>query len=73
MSDIVKVGLTINLYLKWTTSYLYYHLSFSVGMSDLCSPMIILLDDEADAFWAFERLMRRLVLSPCICLFIYFF
>ncbi|KAF7833869.1 TBC1 domain family member 15-like [Senna tora] len=30
------------------------------GMSDLCSPMIILLDDEADAFWCFERLMRRL-------------
>lgn len=32
-------------------------------MSDLCSPMIILLDDEADSFWVFERLMRRLVLS----------
>jgi hypothetical protein len=31
------------------------------GMSDLCSPMIILLEDEADAFWCFERLMRRLV------------
>lgn len=30
------------------------------GMSDLCSPMIILLDDEADSFWCFERLMRRL-------------
>ncbi|KAJ6802941.1 TBC1 domain family member 17-like [Iris pallida] len=30
------------------------------GMSDLCSPMIILLQDEADAFWCFERLMRRL-------------
>ncbi|KAJ3670409.1 hypothetical protein LUZ60_010733 [Juncus effusus] len=30
------------------------------GMSDLCSPMIILLEDEADAFWVFERLMRRL-------------
>ncbi|OAY67284.1 TBC1 domain family member 15-like [Ananas comosus] len=30
------------------------------GMSDLCSPMIVLLDDEADAFWCFERLMRRL-------------
>ncbi|KHN47861.1 hypothetical protein glysoja_036605 [Glycine soja] len=29
-------------------------------MSDLCSPMIILLNDEADAFWCFERLMRRL-------------
>lgn len=31
------------------------------GMSDLCSPMIMLLEDEADAFWCFERLMRRLV------------
>ncbi|XP_039130031.1 TBC1 domain family member 15-like [Dioscorea cayenensis subsp. rotundata] len=30
------------------------------GMSDLCSPMIILLEDEADSFWCFERLMRRL-------------
>ncbi|KAL2943794.1 GTPase-activating protein gyp7 [Bienertia sinuspersici] len=30
------------------------------GMSDLCSPMIILLDNEADSFWCFERLMRRL-------------
>ncbi|KAL1325380.1 hypothetical protein HN51_035445 [Arachis hypogaea] len=30
------------------------------GMSDLCSPMIMLLSDEADAFWCFERLMRRL-------------
>ncbi|KAL0916920.1 hypothetical protein M5K25_014474 [Dendrobium thyrsiflorum] len=30
------------------------------GMSDLCSPMIMLLQDEADAFWCFERLMRRL-------------
>jgi hypothetical protein len=33
------------------------------GMSDLCSPMIMLLEDEADAFWCFERLMRRLVPS----------
>ncbi|CAL9155995.1 unnamed protein product [Musa hybrid cultivar] len=30
------------------------------GMSDLCSPIIILLEDEADAFWCFERLMRKL-------------
>ncbi|CAL9103907.1 unnamed protein product, partial [Musa textilis] len=30
------------------------------GMSDLCSPLIILLEDEADAFWCFERLMRKL-------------
>ncbi|PKI55879.1 hypothetical protein CRG98_023760, partial [Punica granatum] len=32
----------------------------ATGMSDLCSPMIMLLEDEADAFWCFERLMRRL-------------
>lgn len=31
------------------------------GMSDLCSPMIMLLDNEADAFWCFERLMKKLV------------
>uniref|UniRef100_A0A0D3EFI4 Rab-GAP TBC domain-containing protein n=1 Tax=Brassica oleracea var. oleracea TaxID=109376 RepID=A0A0D3EFI4_BRAOL len=30
------------------------------GMSDLCSPMIVLLEDEADSFFCFERLMRRL-------------
>ncbi|KAK2380941.1 hypothetical protein P8452_37066 [Trifolium repens] len=33
---------------------------YGQGMSDLCSPMIILLNDEADSFWCFERLMRRL-------------
>ncbi|KAI4333820.1 hypothetical protein L6164_018581 [Bauhinia variegata] len=33
---------------------------YGQGMSDLCSPMIMLLEDEADAFWCFERLMRRL-------------
>ncbi|GAB2298569.1 hypothetical protein Dimus_032637 [Dionaea muscipula] len=30
------------------------------GMNDICSPMIILLENEADAFWCFERAMRRL-------------
>lgn len=33
---------------------------YGQGMSDLCSTMVILLEDEADAFWCFERLMRRL-------------
>lgn len=35
-------------------------IGYCQGMSDLCSPMIVLLNDEADAFWCFERLMRRL-------------
>ncbi|XP_054779579.1 GTPase-activating protein GYP7-like isoform X2 [Prosopis cineraria] len=30
------------------------------GMNDICSPMVILLEDEADSFWCFERAMRRL-------------
>ncbi|KAK4744287.1 hypothetical protein SAY87_010599 [Trapa incisa] len=30
------------------------------GMNDICSPMAILLENEADAFWCFERAMRRL-------------
>ncbi|XP_020539280.1 TBC1 domain family member 15 isoform X2 [Jatropha curcas] len=31
------------------------------GMNDICSPMVILLENEADAFWCFHRAMRRLV------------
>ncbi|KAK6259936.1 hypothetical protein SCA6_014410 [Theobroma cacao] len=30
------------------------------GMNDICSPMVILLENEADAFWCFERAMRKL-------------
>ncbi|XP_038996416.1 TBC1 domain family member 15-like [Hibiscus syriacus] len=30
------------------------------GMNDICSPMVILFENEADAFWCFERAMRRL-------------
>lgn len=38
-------------------------------MNDICSPMVILLDDEADAFWCFERAMRRLVfLLSILCI-----
>uniref|UniRef100_A0A7N0TNT5 Rab-GAP TBC domain-containing protein n=2 Tax=Kalanchoe fedtschenkoi TaxID=63787 RepID=A0A7N0TNT5_KALFE len=29
------------------------------GMSDICSPIAILLENEADAFWCFERAMRK--------------
>ncbi|KAI4301073.1 hypothetical protein L6164_034389 [Bauhinia variegata] len=30
------------------------------GMNDICSPMVILLENEADSFWCFERAMRRM-------------
>ncbi|KAF8643989.1 hypothetical protein HU200_066629 [Digitaria exilis] len=41
-------------------SWIDKEVGYCQGMSDLCSPMIVLLNDEADAFWCFERLMRRL-------------
>ncbi|KAK7312892.1 hypothetical protein VNO77_37122 [Canavalia gladiata] len=53
-----------NLAKLWDILAVYARMDTDVGycqgMSDLCSPMIILLNDEADAFWCFERLMRRL-------------
>lgn len=31
------------------------------GMSDLLSPFVVLFDDDADAFWCFESLLKRVV------------
>lgn len=33
------------------------------GMSDLLSPFVVLFEDNADAFWCFEMLLRRMVLE----------
>ncbi|CAI8617546.1 unnamed protein product [Vicia faba] len=69
--DVIRTDRTLVFYEKkenlsklWDILAVYARIDTDVGygqgMSDLCSPMIILLDDEADAFWCFERLMRRL-------------
>ncbi|XP_020228606.1 TBC1 domain family member 15 isoform X1 [Cajanus cajan] len=69
--DVVRTDRTLVFYEKkenlsklWDILSVYSRIDSDVGygqgMSDLCSPMIILLNDEADAFWCFERLMRRL-------------
>ncbi|AES66904.1 putative Rab-GTPase-TBC domain-containing protein [Medicago truncatula] len=69
--DVVRTDRTLVFYEKqenlsklWDILAVYAwidkEVGYGQGMSDLCSPMIILLDDEADAFWCFERLMRRL-------------
>ncbi|KAK2984812.1 hypothetical protein RJ640_004637, partial [Escallonia rubra] len=69
--DVVRTDRTLVFYEKkenlsklWDILAVYAWFDADVGycqgMSDLCSPMIILLEDEADAFWCFERLMRRL-------------
>lgn len=59
---------------EWTNAKFLFSLiaqskiQFWAGMSDLCSPISILLENEADAFWCFERLMRRLVcIHPPFC------
>ncbi|GMJ10295.1 hypothetical protein like AT4G27100 [Hibiscus trionum] len=62
--DLVFYEKQENLSKLWDILSVYAWIDIDVGycqgMSDLCSPMIILLEDEADAFWCFERLMRRL-------------
>ncbi|XP_039034227.1 TBC1 domain family member 15-like isoform X2 [Hibiscus syriacus] len=69
--DVIRTDRTLVFYEKqenlsklWNILSVYSWIDTDVGygqgMSDLCSPMIILLEDEADAFWCFEHLMRRL-------------
>ncbi|KAL4580190.1 hypothetical protein LXL04_016372 [Taraxacum kok-saghyz] len=69
--DVVRTDRTLVFYEKqenlaklWDVLAVYAwfdkDVGYGQGMSDLCSPMIMLLEDEADAFWCFERLMRRL-------------
>ncbi|KDP39069.1 hypothetical protein JCGZ_00826 [Jatropha curcas] len=69
--DVVRTDRTLVFYEKqenlsklWDILAVYAWIDTDVGycqgMSDLCSPMIMLLDHEGDAFWCFERLMRRL-------------
>ncbi|XP_021685874.2 GTPase-activating protein gyp7 isoform X3 [Hevea brasiliensis] len=71
--DVVRTDRTLVFYEKqenlsklWDILAVYAWIDTDVGycqgMSDLCSPMIMLLEDEADAFWCFERLMRRLMM-----------
>ncbi|RWW41365.1 hypothetical protein BHE74_00053152, partial [Ensete ventricosum] len=42
-------------------SWIDKEIGYCQGMSDLCSPIIIVIENEADAFWCFEHLMRRVV------------
>ncbi|PKA60592.1 hypothetical protein AXF42_Ash019485 [Apostasia shenzhenica] len=41
-------------------SWIDKDIGYCQGMTDLCSPITILIENEADAFWCFERLMRRM-------------
>ncbi|KAI4349374.1 hypothetical protein L6164_009966 [Bauhinia variegata] len=41
-------------------AWLEAEIGYVQGMNDICSPMVILLENEADSFWCFERAMRRM-------------
>ncbi|KAE9589916.1 putative Rab-GTPase-TBC domain-containing protein [Lupinus albus] len=41
-------------------AWLNNDIGYVQGMNDICSPLIILIENEADCFWCFERAMRRL-------------
>ncbi|XP_063943247.1 uncharacterized protein LOC108208450 isoform X1 [Daucus carota subsp. sativus] len=41
-------------------SWMDNKIGYVQGMNDICSPMVILLEDDADAFWCYEHAMRRL-------------
>lgn len=49
----------------------YLGIPLCAGMNDICSPMIVLLENEADAFWCFEHTMRRLVCKKFVIFFFY--
>ncbi|XP_024367093.1 rab GTPase-activating protein 22 [Physcomitrium patens] len=34
-------------------------IGYCQGMSDFCSPLVLMFPNEADAFWCFERIMNR--------------
>jgi hypothetical protein len=36
------------------------------GMSDLLSPIVIVMEDEVDAFWCFVGFMDRVVSKPAL-------
>ncbi|XAR67476.1 hypothetical protein NMG60_11002249 [Bertholletia excelsa] len=69
--DVVRTDRTLVFYEKqenlaklWDVLAVYAwfdrDVGYCQGMSDLCSPMIMLLENEGDAFWCFEHLMRRM-------------
>ncbi|CAI0434525.1 unnamed protein product [Linum tenue] len=41
-------------------SWVDMDIGYMQGMNDICSPMVILLENDADAYWCFEHAMRRL-------------
>jgi hypothetical protein len=44
-----------------TYSFYNFDIGYCQGMSDLLSPILVVMEDEADAFWCFAGLMEHTV------------
>ena len=42
-----------------------FDLGYVQGMSDFLSPLMVVMDNEVDAFWTFTGLMKRVVSADC--------
>ncbi|GMH20463.1 hypothetical protein Nepgr_022304 [Nepenthes gracilis] len=69
--DVIRTDQQLDFYQKeanraklWNILSIYAWVDSDIGyvqgMNDICSPMTILLENEADSFWCFEHAMRRL-------------
>ncbi len=53
--------------LKKAAFFNYSCAGYVQGMSDLLAPILMLMENEADAFWCFAALMERIVCDPFAC------
>ena len=49
----------MKIWILWT--YDKYFAGYVQGMSDLLSPILVVMENEVDAFWCFAGLMDRMV------------
>jgi len=42
-----------------TYAFYNFDLSYCQGMSDLAAPLLVVMEDEVEAFWGFQRMMDR--------------
>jgi len=43
-----------------TYSFYNFDLAYCQGMSDLAAPLLVVMDDEVEAFWCFQKLMEQM-------------
>lgn len=55
-----SVGLERMRSILLTYSFYNFDLSYCQGMSDLLAPLLLVMDDEVEAFWCFQKLMERM-------------